>query len=166
MKFHVLRRIRELMRLAKLTERHVAFIEKTELIPHNQPPGLRHRQLFRHQHRACVVDHNIFFHVAQLAGIIVRAANVIAVPALRHGITGNTPVGEQRGLIKYFNVLEFLCSCVDFQNFMPPICGVYDSSRQLFLHPSKWLTSSVAVRATVGGSIVSEKQFSSSSNQQ
>ena len=26
--------------------------------------------------------------------------------------TGNTPVGEQRGLIKYFNVLEFLCSCV------------------------------------------------------
>ena len=112
MKFHVLRGIRELMRLAELTERHAAFIEKTELIPHIQPPGLRHRQLFRHQHRACVVDHNIFFHVAQLTGIIVRAANVIAVPALRHGITGNTSVGEQRGLIKYFNVLEFLCSCV------------------------------------------------------
>ena len=59
-----------------------------------------------------MVDHNIFFHVTQLAGIIVRAANVIAVPALRHGITGDTPVGEQRGLIKYFNVLEFLCSDV------------------------------------------------------
>ena len=112
MKFHVLRGIGELMRLAKLTERHVAFIEKTELIPHIQPSGLGHRQLFRHQHRACVVDHNIFFHVAQLTGIIVRAANVIAVPALRHGITGNTPVGEQRGLIKYFNVLEFLGPCV------------------------------------------------------
>lgn len=104
--------MRDLMRLAELAERHVAFIEKTELIPHIQPSGLRHRQLFRHQHRACVVDHNIFFHVTQLAGIIVRAANVIAVPALRHGITGNTSVGEQRGLIKYFKVLEFLCSCV------------------------------------------------------
>ena len=166
MKFHILRGIGDLMRLAELTERHVAFIEKTEFIPHIQPSGLRHRQLFRHQHRACVVDHNIFFHVTQLAGIIVRAANVIAVPALRHGITGDAPVGEQRGLIKYFKVLEFICSCVDFQNFMPPICGVYDSSRQLFLHPSKRLTSSVAVRATVGGSIVSEKQSSSSSNQQ
>ena len=66
----------------------------------------------------------------------------------------------------HFKVLEFICSCVDFQNFMPPICGVYDSSRQLFLHPSKRLTSSVAVRATVGGSTVSEKQSSSSSNQQ
>ena len=60
----------------------------------------------------CVVDHIIFFHVTQLAGIIVRAANVIAVPALRHGIAGDTPDGEQRRLIKYFNVLEFLCSCV------------------------------------------------------
>ena len=29
-----------------------------------------------------------------------------------YGITGDTPVGEQRGLIKYFKVLEFLCSCV------------------------------------------------------
>ena len=93
MKFFLLCRMRDLMRLAELAERHVAFIEKTELIPHIQPPRLRHDQLFRHQHRACVVDHNIFFHVAQRTGIIVRAANVIAVPALRHGITGDAPVG-------------------------------------------------------------------------
>ena len=71
-----------------------------------------------------MVDHNIFFHVAQLTGIIVSAANVIAVPALRHGITGDAPVGEQRGLIKYFKVLEFLCSCVySHLGFLPFFFG-------------------------------------------
>ena len=73
------------MRLAELTERHVAFIEKSEFIPNIQPPGFRHRQLFRHQHRARVIDHHTFLNVTQLAGVIVRATEVIAVPAFRYG---------------------------------------------------------------------------------
>ena len=59
-----------------------------------------------------MVDHNTFFDKAQLTGIIACTAEVIAIPALRHGGTVDSCVGEQRKFVKYLDVLKFLCSCI------------------------------------------------------
>lgn len=156
----------EIIHLAELAKRHFSFIKKAKLISCIQPSGCRKPQLLRHQNRACMVDHHTFFDIAQLAGVIICAPEVIAMPAVWYRRTVNATVGEQHILAEQLNVLEFFCSCINLQKFIPPICGVYVSSCQLFRHPSKRLTRSVAVRAIVGGSVVSEKLSSCSSNQQ
>ncbi len=113
-----------------------------------------------------MVDRHTFFDIAQLAGVIIRASEIIAIPTIRYHGAVNTAVGGQCILAEQLNVLEFFCPCVNLHNSIPPICGVYASSCQLFRHSSKRLTNSVAVRAIVGGSIVSEKLSAVSSNQQ
>ena len=83
MKLFFLCGIWEIMHLAELSKRHVALIEKTKFIP-------------------CI----------QLTGIIACTAEVIAIPALRHGGTVDSCVGEQRKFVKYLDVLKFFCSCI------------------------------------------------------
>lgn len=59
-----------------------------------------------------MVDYNAFFDKAQLTGIITRALEVIAIPALRHSSAVDSCVGEQRKFVKYLDVLKFFCSCI------------------------------------------------------
>ena len=59
-----------------------------------------------------MVDYNTFFDKAQLTGIITRALEVIAIPALRHSSAVDSCVGEQRKFVKYLDVLKFFCSCI------------------------------------------------------
>ena len=83
------------MHLAELTKRHFSFIKKAKLVPRIQPSGGRKLQLLRHQDRACMVDRHTFFDIAQLARVIVRTAEIIAIPTLRYRGTVNAAVGEQ-----------------------------------------------------------------------
>ena len=59
-----------------------------------------------------MVDNNTFFDKAQLTGIITRASEVIAIPALRHSSAVDSCVGEQRKFVKYLDVLKFFYSCI------------------------------------------------------
>ena len=94
--------IREIMHLAELAKRHFSFIKKAELVSYIQSSGCRKLQLLRHQDRACMVDRHTFFNIAQLAGVIIRTAEIIAIPTIRYRGAVNAVVGEQRILAEKF----------------------------------------------------------------
>ena len=49
-----------------------------------------------------MIDHHAFFDIAQLARVIVRTAEIIAIPTIRYRGAVNAVVGEQRILAEKF----------------------------------------------------------------
>ncbi|HCG34720.1 MAG TPA: hypothetical protein DER23_00095, partial [Clostridiales bacterium] len=59
-----------------------------------------------------VIDCDIWFDRHRLAGVIVAAAQVVGVPALRHGSPVDAGIGEQRRYAEQLDILKIFFSGV------------------------------------------------------
>jgi len=96
-----------LLFLHKLSHGQLCTCEVQPFLAKLQPPLCAKVKFFGHQNRCCMVHHHSFLHCNGLAGVIVRAAQIIAIQSLRHIFIPQSAIAEKTRLIKDFDSLQF-----------------------------------------------------------